>query len=162
MSRLRSWWWRILLAAAVGAVLIQFVPYRVDNPAARDEPRWDRPQTRTLVMQSCGDCHSNETKIAWFEQPAPLHWYIAHHVKEGRAALNFSQWHTAAGGDAHDAAEPVRDRSMPPSYYTWFGLHTGSKLTATRAKALADGLERTIAGDPPTSPSRPGSHPAGP
>ncbi|MEP6741077.1 MAG: heme exporter protein CcmB, partial [bacterium] len=47
-----------LFLVVLGLVLIQFVPHRVDNPAAPDELKWDRLETRQLVMRSCGDCHS--------------------------------------------------------------------------------------------------------
>jgi mono/diheme cytochrome c family protein len=62
-SKLFAAWWKILIALASVFVLMQFVPYRVDNPSSRDEPKWDNPRTRELVMRSCGDCHSNETKV---------------------------------------------------------------------------------------------------
>ena len=29
---------------------------------------------------------------------------------------------------------------MPPSYYTWLGLHRAAKLTPTERKELANGL----------------------
>ena len=99
-------------------------------------------------MRGCFACHSNETKVAAFEQVAPVKWYIANHVKEGRATLNFSEWHTAAGEEAHDAAEPIGE-GMPPSYFTYFGLHQDPKLTPAETKQLIDGLEKTIAADPP-------------
>jgi hypothetical protein len=38
---------------------------------------------------------------------------------------------------------------MPPSYYTWFGLHADAKLTAAQRQALATGIEATITADPP-------------
>jgi hypothetical protein len=131
-------------------VLIQFVPYRVDNPSTRDEPKWDSTRTRELAVRACFDCHSNESDIAAFEQVAPLSWWITNHVKEGRSSLNFSEWHTAAGEEADDAAGPVAEGEMPPSYYTWLGMHSGAKLTPAEVTALADGLRRTIAADPPT------------
>lgn len=129
-------------------VVLQLVPYRVDNPSTRDEPAWDSPRTRELAVDACYSCHSNETKVAPFEQVAPIHWYIANHVKEGRAALNFSEWHTAAGEEADEAAEVVGG-GMPPGYYTYFGLHDESKLTPAELQELIDGLERTMAEDPP-------------
>ncbi|MGB6059319.1 MAG: heme-binding domain-containing protein [Microthrixaceae bacterium] len=146
---LRSWWWKILLGLLALVVVIQFIPYSYDNPKTRDEPKWDSAQTRDLVVRACAACHSNETKSLWFEGVAPVKWYIANHVKEGRSALNFSEWHTAAGENADEAAETVSDGSMPPSYYTYFGLHSEAKLTPAETKALIDGLNRTIASDPP-------------
>src|SRR3954451_3831665 len=149
MTWLRSWWWKIL--AVVGAVFValQFVPYRVDHPASSGEPNWDSPQTRALAERACFNCHSNDTKLLWFEHLAPISWYIANHVKEGRAALNFSQWHTAAGERPREAAKPLQDGEMPPGYYTYFGLHSDSKLSPAEVDQLVAGLQKTIAADPP-------------
>jgi len=149
MKRALSYWWfKLLLAGLAGFLLIQLVPYNVDNPKARDEPAWDSPETRALAVRACYSCHSNETKTLWFEKAAPVKWYVANHVKEGRAALNFSEWSTTPGEEAHDADEPV-GKSMPPSFYTYLGLHPESKLTPAEFKALIDGLKKTIAADPP-------------
>ena len=142
-------WIKLGLVGVFVVVAIQLVPYRVDNPPARDEPAWDSPRTRELAVVACYSCHSNETKVLPFEKVAPIQWYVANHVKEGRAALNFSEWHTAAGEEAGEAAEPVGEE-MPPSYYTYFGLHKESKLTQAEFQELIDGLEKTIAADPPT------------
>ena len=70
--------------------LLQLVPYRVDNPAVRKGPAWDSPRTLALARVACFDCHSNETQTAWWEDIAPGSWWITNHVREGRAALNFS------------------------------------------------------------------------
>jgi hypothetical protein len=150
VKRFLSYWWFKLILVGLGIFLmIQFIPYGVDNPTTRDEPAWDSARTRDLAVRACYSCHSNETEVLWFEKAAPVKWYIANHVKEGRAALNFSEWHTAAGEEADEAAEAVGD-GMPPAYYTYFGLHSESKLTPAEFQELIDGLERTTAADPPT------------
>ncbi len=149
MSFLRAWRWKILLGLVGLLVAIQFVPYSVDNPKARDEPKWDSPQTHALVVRACAACHSNDTKVLWFEHVAPVKWYIANHVKEGRQALNFSEWHTKAGEHADEPTESITHGSMPPGYYTYFWLHRESKLTPAEKQALIDGLNRTVAADPP-------------
>lgn len=33
---------------------------------------------------------------------------------------------------------------MPPSYYTWFGLHAAANLSAADRAALVAGLEKTM------------------
>jgi hypothetical protein len=33
---------------------------------------------------------------------------------------------------------------MPPSYYTWFGLHSNAKLTSGQRAALVAGLNKTL------------------
>ena len=130
--------------AAVVLVAIQFVPYRVDNPPVRQEPAWDSPRTRALAVAACFDCHSNQSKPATWEKVAPLSWWITNHVDEGRAALNFSE--CTRGGGENDASEVVRDGSMPPSYYTWLGMHGGAQLSAQERQELADGLRATLDG----------------
>ncbi|MEO6628952.1 MAG: heme-binding domain-containing protein [Aquihabitans sp.] len=152
MRAFSYWWFKVILVGLGVFFLMQLVPYRVDTPPARDEPAWDSPNTRALAVRACFSCHSNETKVLPFEKIAPIQWYIANHVKEGRAALNFSEWNTAAGGEAHDAWEAVGD-GMPPSYYTYFGLHKESKLTPSEFQELTDGLKKTIAADPPAAGS---------
>ncbi len=132
-----------ILAIAFG--IIQLVPYRVTNPPVTSEPNWDSPQTRKLAVAACFDCHSNETHTVWWEDVAPLSWWITNHVKEGRAALNFSEW-DKQGGEGDDAAETARNGSMPPSYYTWLGMHSNAKLTPAQRRALADGLQKTLGG----------------
>jgi mono/diheme cytochrome c family protein len=136
-----------LIAAAIVLVafgLVQLVPYRVTNPSVTSEPSWDSPRTRKLAAIACFDCHSNETHTQWWEDVAPLSWWITNHVKEGRAALNFSEWDQQRG-EVDDAVETVRNGSMPPSYYTWLGMHSNAELTPTQRRQLADGLEKTFA-----------------
>ena len=54
-------------------------------------------------------------------------------MNEGRDALNFSEYDKRHPRKARDAIETILEGSMPPSYYTWFGLHGEAKLAAVRA-----------------------------
>jgi mono/diheme cytochrome c family protein len=145
MIKWLRWLFIALAIGVVGFVLIQFVPYRVSNPPVGQEPNWDSPRTRQLAVAACFDCHSNETHTTWWEDVAPLSWWITNHVKEGRAALNFSEWGSHPGG-SDDAAETVVNGSMPPDYYTWFGMHSNAKLTPAERAELAAGLRKTLGG----------------
>jgi|SRR6476659_1638566 hypothetical protein len=124
--------------------VMQLVPYRVTNPSARDEPAWNSPETRRLAVAACYDCHSNETETVWWEDVAPLSWWLTNHVDEGRSALNFSE--CTPGRGENEAAEAVSEGSMPPNYYTWLGLHGDAKLSAAQRRSLAAGLRATLAG----------------
>ncbi len=143
---MKRWMTSLLVVLAIGLVTlaaIQLIPYRVTNPPVNGEPSWDSPRTRELAVAACFDCHSNQSHPTWWERIAPLSWWITNHVDDGRERLNFSEWGTRRGG-GDDAAETVRDGSMPPSYYTWLGLHANAKLTAAQRRELATGLERTL------------------
>ena len=44
-------------------------------------------------------------------------------VNGGRDELNFSEWDSRQAREMRDTVETIEEGSMPPSYYTWFGLH---------------------------------------
>lgn len=132
---------RLVLLGVVAFLVIQLVPYRVRNHPVVSEPNWDTPRTRELAVVACYDCHSNQTRPAWYEHVAPISWWIANHVYDGRAALNFSECTANSGRDG--PAETVRDGSMPPGYYTWVGRHPDARLTVAERAELAAGLVAT-------------------
>ncbi|HVW32633.1 MAG TPA: heme-binding domain-containing protein, partial [Acidimicrobiia bacterium] len=107
------------------------------------EPPWDSPRTRELAVKACFNCHSNQTHVAWFEHVAPLSWWIANHVDEGRDELNFSEFDPNRHKSGQKIAHEVVEGSMPPGYYTWFGMHGEAKLSAADLDALEKGLTAT-------------------
>ena len=133
-----------ILGAVVLFGLIQLVPKRVTNPPVRAEPNWDSPRTRQLAVAACFDCHSNQTRVLWFERVAPVSWWIDRHVKGGRRTLNFSEYDPNHHRSGQRIAHEVEEGSMPPAYYTWFGLHGSSKLSAADRAALVQGLQATF------------------
>ena len=145
--RHRPLFW-LLVVAVVGFGVAQLVPLGVSNPPGRVEPSWNTPQTRRLAVAACFDCHSNQSRHVWYEDVAPVKWWIANHVSDGRKAVNFDEWNRPQGR-AGRSSRTVADSSMPPSYYHWFGLHSAAKLSAADRKALIAGLDETIARNPP-------------
>ena len=141
---LRHWWALLGLSVVVVFALVQLVPYRVDNPPVKAEPTWDSPRTRQLAGWPASTATATRPTPTWWEDVAPVSWWITNHVKEGRDALNFSEWGTARRG-SDDAIETIRNGSMPPSYYTWLGMHGDAKLSAKERQELIDGLRRTFA-----------------
>jgi hypothetical protein len=49
------------------------------------------PQVKQILETSCYNCHSNETTLSWFDEPAPAYWIVVRDVKQGRKRLNFSE-----------------------------------------------------------------------
>jgi mono/diheme cytochrome c family protein len=124
-------------------VLMQIVPYGSDhqNPAQRDEPAWDSPETRTLFFQACRDCHSNETVWPWYSHIAPVSWLVQADVEEGRSHFNVSDWgREKQHGD--EAAEMVRSGEMPLWFY--LPLHPEAQLSPPQSELLVAGLARTF------------------
>jgi hypothetical protein len=131
------WLGRLAIAATVGLLAIQLVPYGRDhaNPPVVLEPVWPSAETRELAVRACFDCHSNETVWPWYSNVAPMSWLIQRDVEEGRDELNFSEWHR---DQDDDAAETVLDGSMPPARY--LPLHSDARLTDEQRRSLAAGL----------------------
>ncbi len=126
-------------------LLIQLVPYGHDhtNPPVTAEPQWDSPRTQQLAMQSCFDCHSNQTRWPWYTNVAPASWLTQNHVDEGRRALNFSTWNAAQPPRrAREAAETVQRGEMPPRDYLL--LHPDARLSGADKQALVDGLTKAF------------------
>ena len=126
-------------------LVIQLIPYgrAHTNPPVTAEPQWDSPQTRTLFMRACGDCHSNETTWPWYSNIAPASWLVQYDVDEGRAAFNVSEWGRGEN-EADEAAEKVQKGEMPPWQYLI--LHPEARLSAAEKQALIQGLIATFGG----------------
>ena len=54
-------------------------------------------RAKTILEQSCYDCHSNNTVYPWYNNVAPISFWLADHIKDGKKHLNFSEW------DSYDA-----------------------------------------------------------
>lgn len=133
------------LSTVAVLVLIQAVPYgrAHSNPPVTGEPKWDSPRTRELTVRACYGCHSNEVEYPAYASVAPISWMVQRHVEEGRGELNFSTFDVSTYG-ADEAVETILEGSMPPSYYTRFGLHPESKLTDSEIQELVAGLRATF------------------
>ena len=73
---------------------------------------------------------------------APTSWAVQRHIDEARGAINYSQFATDPG-QADETIQVIRDGSMPPAYFTRFGINPGAKLTDAERDALIAGLEKT-------------------
>lgn len=45
-----------------------------------------------VLNRSCGDCHSNTMVSRWYTRVPPLSTLMARGAREGRNAVNFSEW----------------------------------------------------------------------
>ena len=47
---------------------------------------------KKFFIDSCYDCHSNNTDYHWYDNIAPVSWWIDNNIKKGKNSVNFSQW----------------------------------------------------------------------
>lgn len=126
-------------------VLIQFWrPTRsnppVDQSLALQAHQQVSTQIAGILDRSCQDCHANTTRWPWYTNVAPVSWFIADHVNEGRKQLNLSEWGKLPPNrrqkKLQEICEQVEEGFMPLNTYT--PLHPGSKLSSEDVKLLCD------------------------
>ncbi len=151
---------KILIVVGVGLVILlivaQFIPVNRSNPPVTQEINWDSPTTKTLAQRACYDCHSNETVWPWYSYIAPVSWFIAHHVEEGRAELNFSEWDRPQQDkkkknkdkdETEEIVKVIKKGRMPLRSYLI--THSEAKLSQSEIANFITGIEQTLQNDPP-------------
>lgn len=84
----------VFVATFAAAQLVR--PDRTNPPT--DASRTIQAQAGTpselgrVLDRACRDCHSNGTVWPGYARVAPVSWLMAYAVKEGRSAVNFSEW----------------------------------------------------------------------
>lgn len=116
---------------------IQFIQQPVENPPVTD-PITAPAEVTAILRRACFDCHSNETRLAWYDKIAPVSWLVAADVKEARSRFNFSTWDTLSPADQqgrlYEAVNMALTGKMPLKTYA--SLHPASKLSEQDIKVL--------------------------
>ena len=119
----------LLILALIGAG-IQLVPVQRTNPPV-DSALRAPPEVDAVLRRACYDCHSHETRWPWYSRVAPVSWFLARHVKHGRAELNFSDWPAfdfeRQSLDMDEMWSEVKEGDMPLRSYLW--LHPDARLS---------------------------------
>jgi hypothetical protein len=93
-----------------------------------------------ILDRPCRDCHSNATIWPGYVRVAPLSWLMARAVREGRRAVNFSEWAgyspeqrrillAASCQDASAGKMPLR---------AWTLLHPEAKLSTKDVRVICE------------------------
>lgn len=89
------------------------------------------PKLQALLKIACYDCHSNNTHYPWYMNVQPAAWFMAKHVEEGKAALNFDDFSSYSkrrqGSKLKSIVNSVREGTMPIASYKW--MHKEARLS---------------------------------
>ncbi|OQP61192.1 hypothetical protein A3860_05625 [Niastella vici] len=104
---------------------------------------------KQVLMQSCYDCHSNETKLHWYNK-LPIAASLARRdITKARKHFNFSEWNKLSPNEQNgllwEMYNMVNAGEMPLPSYT--ALHPGAKVSPTGLSILRNYLN-TIKVDP--------------
>ena len=100
---------------------------------------------RLILRSSCYDCHSNNTNYPWYNNIAPVSFWIANHIDDGKGHLNFNDWpgydNKKKAHKLQEVAETLESEEMPLAEYTW--MHANARLTDLQKRAVIEWAEKT-------------------
>ncbi|WP_411032000.1 heme-binding domain-containing protein [Spongiimicrobium sp. 3-5] len=141
---------KILVALLIIFIGMQF--YRPDKNLAAEghahnfvtETVPSAPVT-SLLEQTCYDCHSNNTVYPWYNNIAPVSYWLKDHIDEGKGHLNFSAWDTydnkKKDHKLEEVVEMLEAKEMPLKEYTW--THEEARLTESQREAIITWAKKT-------------------
>ena len=102
------------------------------------------PEIKTIITNSCLDCHSNHTNYLWYHKIAPVSWLVSSDIHEGKRKLNFSEWGKLNAFDKigilDKICDEVEDGDMPIKPYTI--MHKKARLTEEQKGILCAWTEK--------------------
>src|ERR1700730_10352803 len=120
-------------------------PVEPRNRGLRLSSNSEPPQ---VLVRACANCHSNHTDWPWYSHVAPVSWWIARDVREGRESLNLSEWETYSVPQRRDKLESIcgliSTGRMPPRQYR--SMHPEANLTETEKKAVCAWVNEETSG----------------
>lgn len=135
---------RVALILLAAFLAIQFIRPSLENrPATAEIQAPD--EVKQILKHSCYDCHSTESKLAWFDVPAPAYWLVIRDIREARKHINFSEIGNLPLGQqraaVYEGLFQIEQGAMPlPAYRR---LHSGVALTKDQINVLKQFLLHT-------------------
>jgi len=135
----RRWALAIVLALLALLFFVLWSPHLVSNPPVNASETLEAvlappPGVANTLRRACHNCHSNRTEWPWYAHLRPFASKIRNDVRDGRRALNFSQWKSQTGADPQVQKKTLETSCvlmqagmMPPPYYLY--IHPSAKLT---------------------------------
>ena len=131
------------------ALLIIFLAMQLYRPDKNTSPDTDHltlfltetnppEEVKAILKTSCFDCHSNQTRYPWYNNIAPVSWWLDGHIEEGKEHFNVSDWANYSGKKKdhklEEVIETVEEGEMPLDSYTW--THEEARLTDAQRDAV--------------------------
>ena len=141
---------RVLIFALFVFLGMQFYrPYKnintTDHTAVFISETNPSKEVRLILKNACYDCHTNNTNYPWYNNVAPISYWLSHHIDEGKEHLNFSDWEKyTTKKKAHkleELVEEVEEGKMPLNEYTW--THASAKLSTQEKEAIMAWAKQT-------------------
>ena len=108
---------------------------------------------RTLLIQKCADCHSENTHSPWYSNFAPASWLMERDIIEGRKHMNLSSWETLTPDQQQTLIAKIVQQThsgamSPPQYRI---IHWNARITDADQQSLTTWARNTSSGDAPNT-----------
>jgi hypothetical protein len=147
-NRVRAWTWTLgsFCAIFIGS---QFIRPELNNQPTTAELNAP-PEVKQILQNSCYSCHSNQTRLPWFDEIAPAYWLVASDVKQARKHLNFSEIAKLPAaqqkGVLFEVVNQIQLGAMPLPAYRF--VHRGSVVTPEQLDVLKQYLHPPVPNKP--------------
>lgn len=135
----------ILAISLLGVVVFSVNNEVVSNPPVTGEIKVPA-EVKEVLERACYDCHSNETRVRWYDRLPVVSTFVARDVTEARKHFNFSTWDSLSAYEQKsflwEMYNMVNVGKMPLPIYT--ALHPGATVSATDLSVLKDYLNTLI------------------
>jgi hypothetical protein len=132
-------------------ISLQFVRPELTNPPVTSEIQVP-PEVRQILRHSCYNCHSNETKLSWYDTVVPAYWLAVSDIYAARHHVNFSEVGKLPADQQKsilfEAVSNIQLGAMPlPSYLAMHphSVVTAEQLALLRAYLMAPGPSSSTA-----------------
>lgn len=152
-------WLKFLIGIMILLLILQLPYFRPEVNHSTADPlddigmKYDMPMYVMMSLNdACYDCHSNYTSYVkidegsdgadslWYRTVQPISWWLNKHIKDGKEALNFSEFAQLSSKDAahkfKEIQEVMEEKTMPLRPYVW--LHDEGRLTDEERQEIID------------------------
>jgi Haem-binding domain/Cytochrome P460 len=132
-----KWFGRVMVTGVVGFLLLQLLRPAIPTPAATAEVQVP-PEVKRILNKDCYACHSNERRLAWYDEIVPAYWLARGDILVARQHLNFSTLGSrpAAAQRARlfESVNMIQLGAMPVGRY--LALHPEARVTQAELATL--------------------------
>jgi hypothetical protein len=128
---------KLVIAGVVVLALLQMARPSIPEKPATAEVEVP-PEIRHILEKDCYSCHSDQRRLAWFDQIEPGYWLVRHDILTAREHLNFSTLGSkpaaAQKATLYEAVTMIQLGAMPLPRFV--RLHPEAKVTPEELATL--------------------------
>ena len=128
---------KLIAAGLFVFAMLQFIRPTIPVNSAAAETQAP-PDVKRILEKDCYSCHSDQRRLAWFDQIVPGYWLVRHDILTAREHLNFSRLGSKPAAvqkaTLYEAVNMIQLGAMPLPQFVQ--LHPDAKVTPQELATL--------------------------